>query len=332
MIPKYQYKIQDDSLLTPPFKKWMVAPLLRFVPWWLPANIITIFSNLFLYIALYMALVNFPEQKLRFVLIPLLILIYSIGDHLDGMQARRTGTSSALGELCDHFLDIFNNGIMLYIVCLSFNIENPVLVAFFLIAGYLTHSGIFYEQFTAKCLYFGKIGAVESVFTLSACIMIAAIEPVYLLAMTSPFGGLTTVEILFILSSSGAFITFAQIVVRARITDIGFWTFCAFMIAVGCMATIFLSPTEVFFIITAYSGIYIGNLQRGHLADGKKRLPDFVVPLFMVLAFAFAPLREPVFIWGMYIYLACRIILIAGNAFFILRGFWLWKNPKGIDK
>jgi hypothetical protein len=90
--------------------------------------------------------------------------------------------------------------------------------------------------------------------------------------------------------------------------------------------TTFLSPIAIFYVITMYGGLYIGNLQRGHLADGKKRIPDFIVPLFMVLAFVFEPLRQPVFLWAMYIYLACHTFWIAGNAFWKLRGFWVWKN------
>jgi ethanolaminephosphotransferase len=328
MIPEYHYRVRDYSIITPVFKKCVVAPLFRFIPWWLPANIITIFSNLLMYVALYLALFEYPERSLRFVLVSLLVIGYVIGDHLDGMQAKRTGTSSALGEFFDHYLDIFNNGILLYTVCLLFHIANPALIAFFLVAGYLPHTVIFYEQFSTKWLRFEKFGSLESVLILAACIMVSAIEPVYLLALNSPLSGFTLAETLFVLSSSGAFITFAQTVWRVRVTDVGFWVFCVSLIAIACMATIFLSPIAIFFVITVYSGIYIGNLQRGHLADCKKRFPDVVVPLFMAAAIVFEPLREPAFLWGLDLYLAFRTLWIAANAFGTLRKFWVWKNPK----
>ena len=328
MIPEYQYRVQDSSFITPVFKQWLVAPLFRLMPWGIPANIITIFSNLLMYIALYLALAEWPGHTLRFILIPLLVFGYAIGDHMDGMQAKRTGTSSALGELCDHYLDIFNNGILLYIVCLSFHITHPVLIAFFLTAGYLPHAVMFYEQFTTKWLYFEKIGSLESLLILIMCIMLSAIEPIYRLALTPLIGGFTVAEVLFILSSSGAFITLLRVVRRAHITDVRFYMFCALLLTVACTATSFLSPTAIFYVITAYSGLYIGNLQRGHLADGKKRFPNFVVPLFMIAAFVFEPLRQPVYMWALYTYLACHTLWIGGNAFRILRGFWVWKNPK----
>jgi len=93
------------------------------------------------------------------------------------------------------------------------------------------------------------------------------------------------------------------------------------------MSATFLAPVAIFYVITAYSGLYIGNIQRGHLCDGKKRFPDVAVPVFMVAAFVFPPLREQPFLWGLYLYLACRNLWIAGNAFWTLRGFWVWKNP-----
>ncbi|MCL1864479.1 MAG: CDP-alcohol phosphatidyltransferase family protein [Spirochaetes bacterium] len=274
-----------------------------------------------------MALAEYPQERsIRFVLIALLIVVYTIGDHFDGMQAKRTGTSSALGELFDHYLDIFNNGILVYIICLSFQITNPVLIAFLLTAGYLPHAATFYEQFSTKWLYFEKIGSLESLLLFPAFIIAAAFDPVYRLALTPSFGGFTLVEIVFILLSSGTFITFAKIIRRAKITDAGFWTFCVLLTVVSCVAAISFHPTAIFYVITTYSGLYIGNLQRGHLADGKKRIPDIVVPLVMAAAMVSGPIRQPFLFFAVCIYLACHTLWIAGNAFWLLRGFWVWKN------
>ena len=329
MIPEYNYRVHDYSIITPAFKKWVVEPLFRFIPWRLPANIITIFSNLLLYAALFMALTECPsDRSIRLVLIGLLIFFYAIGDHFDGMQAKRTGTSSALGELCDHYLDIFVNGILVYILCLVFHITNPILVAFLLWTGYLPHAATFYEQFSTKWLYFEKIGSLESILMFSSFIMISAIDTVYQTAQTLSFGGLTIIEIVFVVLSFGALITFVKVVLRAAITDAGFWMFCLLMTLVACIATVFLLPGAIFYVIVAYSGLYIGNLQRGHLADGKKRMPDVIVPVFMTAMLFFEVLRQPIFLWCMYIHLACATFLISGNAFWLLRGFWVWKNKR----
>jgi len=281
-----------------------------------------------MYTALIFAITEFPADRcLRFILIPLLILGFTIGDHFDGMQAKRTGTSSALGELCDHYLDVLNNGILIFIICLLFQITNPVLIAFFLLAGYLPHAVIFFEQFTTKHLYFGKISSLETLIFFSLLILVSAIEPVYRFAISTLFYGFSVIEISFLLLSSGAFVTFANVVKRVSVADVWFWVFCVSLIVVACTSATFLPPVAIFFVITTYSAIYIGNLQRGHLADGKKRYPDFLAPVFLFVAFLFEPLREPPFIWGLYIYLALHTLWVAGNAFWTLRGFWVWKNP-----
>ena len=328
MIPEYKYRLRDDSIVTPSFKKWIVAPLFRIIPWWLPANIITIFANMLMYTALIFAITEYPvDRTLRFILIPLLILGFTIGDHFDGMQAKRTGTSSALGELHDHYLDVFNNGILIFIICLLFQITNPILVAFFLIAGYLPHAVTFFEQFTTKQLYFDKIGTLESLVLFCALIAAAAFEPVYHFTLSSSVYGLSVIELSFLILSSGAFFTFVKVAWRLSITDLWFWLFNVLLIVVVCLSAIFLKPLSIFYVITTYSGLYIGNLQRGHLADGKKRFPDIVVPVFMIAAFLYEPLREVPYIWGLYIYLTLHTLWIAGNAFWTLRGFWVWKNP-----
>ncbi|MBA4056856.1 MAG: CDP-alcohol phosphatidyltransferase, partial [Marivirga sp.] len=103
----YQYRCNDYSLLTPPFKQWIITPLINIIPWGIPANIITLISNAFVYLGLFAAL-N-PETMGGFtpIFIGICLIIYLIGDHLDGMQAKRTKTGSALGEFCDHYLDAF---------------------------------------------------------------------------------------------------------------------------------------------------------------------------------------------------------------------------------
>lgn len=332
MIPEYQYRVSDNSILTPAFKKYMVEPLFRFVPWGIPANLITILSNLFMYAALWLALVEWPGRTLRFLLIPLFVLGYAIGDHLDGMQAKRTGTSSALGEFCDHYLDIFNNGILLFIVCLSFNITQPCLVAFFLTSAYLVHATIFYEQFSTKWLYFEKIGSLESLFILLLCISFSVIRPVYLFALQPIACGLTVAEAVFILSSAGAFITMVRIIKRVHVADIRFYMFCALLVVVASMGTAILSPVALSYVITVYSSLYIGNLQRGHLADGKKRFPDVITPVWMAAIFFIEPFRQPVYLWALYTYLACHALWISGNCIGTLHIFWVWRNPGELHK
>jgi len=328
MIPEYHYQVHDDSIITPMFKKWIVAPLFRFIPWWLPANIITIISNMFMYVALFCAIMEYPaDRPLRFIIIAILILAYAIGDHLDGMQAKRTATSSPLGELCDHFLDIFNTGILLYILYLMFEIDSPEMLAVIIGAGYMAHAVIFFEQFHTKCLRFDRIGSLETILASCIVMFLMAIEPVYSLALTPMQDPFTPIGIIFLTLSSGAVITFAKVVLRITMIDIGCWLFSGFLVIVTVTSVWFLPAGSVFYVITAYSAIYIGNIQRGHLCDGKNRYPDIVVPIYMLICFI---IDYPLINWALYTYLAVRVLWIAIHSFWTLRHFWMWKNPPQI--
>src|SRR5688572_31878006 len=123
----YQYRCKDYSLVTPLFKKWVITPLIKIVPWVIPANIITLISNGFVYLALYLSLNAELAGNYTPLCISACLLLYLIGDHLDGMQAKRTGTGSALGEFCDHYLDAFNNGIIVYTMLVFFDVQQSII-------------------------------------------------------------------------------------------------------------------------------------------------------------------------------------------------------------
>ena len=125
----YQYRCKDYSLVTPLFKKWVITPLIKIVPWAIPANIITLISNGFVYLGLYLSLNAEVAGNYTPLYISACLLLYLIGDHLDGMQAKRTGTGSALGEFCDHYLDAFNNGIVVYTMLFVFNFQQSIIVS-----------------------------------------------------------------------------------------------------------------------------------------------------------------------------------------------------------
>jgi ethanolaminephosphotransferase len=94
----------------------------------IPANFITLISNVFVYCSLALA-VAYPEKPTWvFFCIAVMLLIYVVGDHMDGMQAKRTQTSSPLGEFCDHFLDAFNNGLVLILLFLLYDIPISLMV------------------------------------------------------------------------------------------------------------------------------------------------------------------------------------------------------------
>ena len=109
-LRNYQYKSADSSITY----KYVISPmcnhLVKLFPEWVAPNVITV-SGFFLN-ALYFSVTAY-YSKLKGGEIPLwacifsafCYLIYQILDNIDGKQARRTNSSSALGLLVDHGTD-----------------------------------------------------------------------------------------------------------------------------------------------------------------------------------------------------------------------------------
>jgi len=322
----YQYRCNDHSLLTPHFKRWVITPLIRFVPWAIPANIITFISNGIVYLSLYLALHPQLFGQATPVLIALGFILYLIGDHLDGMQAKRTGTGSALGEFCDHYLDAFNNGLMMITMIIVFGIVHKPVIVGVIVLSYWAHMAVFYEQLKTGWLTFEPIGSLEGVLLSSLLIALSSIQPVYAIFMYPVFQDYSLVEVVLILSSLGAVITFYKTWKRTPDVKSGFWIFAILSAAVGVLAIPFFSGVELFVVLTLYCSLYIGRLMHGHLIDGVERTTDYVTPVLLLLLYI------PAFTYANYlfgvvtIYLLINIAILIFKTFSVLKIYWVWLN------
>lgn len=328
MVREYSYRCKDYSLLTPPFKKWIVEPVFKLVPRGIPANIITIVSNFFIYASLYLAYNKDLFGSINFLIIPLFILIYLIGDHLDGMQAKNTGTGSALGEFCDHYHDSFNNGVLLMVIFLLFDIANPYLVALVIGVSYIAHTVIFYEQFKTGWLIFEKIGSLEAV-ALTIILLISAYVPsVFQIYQAELIAGFTVIESIMIISTLGAVGTLVKTLGRIEHITYAFWLFIFTVLSVSFLSAMMYSAFVVFIVITLYSSVYIGKLMQGHLIDGIERSPGLFVPIILVILYLsdFGTWADFRVIISMY--LLVSVVLLVYKTAKPLMHHWVWWNPK----
>ncbi len=323
---EYSYRCHDFSLLTPGFKKWFVSPLLPLVPWAIPANIVTIFSNIFVYIGFFISLYyNNPWSRIT---VAACLLLYLIGDHLDGMQAKRTGTGSALGEFCDHYLDAFNNGIILFTAFQVFTITNVTLIAVVLSTAYLAHMAVFYEQLKTGWLTFEKLGSLEAVLLILLLIGLSSIEPIYIFFTKELFASWRAIDIMFSISAIGSILTFFTTISRTPNKGREIWFFFIGLFIIALFSARNFDTMELFILITLYASLYIGLIMKGHLVDGIERLPDLVVPgTFLIVQFFQRPNSNIAFdIFS--IYLIVRILILVVQTFSTLKIFWIWSNPR----
>eukprot|EP00993_Chasmostoma_nieuportense_P000501 NODE_1461_length_1496_cov_69.593134_g1383_i0.p1 GENE.NODE_1461_length_1496_cov_69.593134_g1383_i0~~NODE_1461_length_1496_cov_69.593134_g1383_i0.p1 ORF type:complete len:433 (+),score=120.96 NODE_1461_length_1496_cov_69.593134_g1383_i0:67-1365(+) len=112
-LPKYQYKGQDRSLIYKhiytPMNNWLI----QWFPMWMAPNTITILGLSFVIFSHLLMLYYAPKLEgeappWAYIVNGVFIFVYSTLDNLDGKQARRTGSASALGLFFDHGCDALN--------------------------------------------------------------------------------------------------------------------------------------------------------------------------------------------------------------------------------
>lgn len=156
-----QYHVEDRGLLVAPMKKLLWDPLLRWVPAGASANSMTLVGSALNTIAMTVA-VLVPPSRLTAASIAVLVFLYLALDNLDGAQARRTGTSSPLGELLDHWIDGINGTYLSLGAVVAWGIVDArgvVVVAMTAVA----YSVTYWEQRTTGRLHFGRLGNLEGI-------------------------------------------------------------------------------------------------------------------------------------------------------------------------
>uniref|UniRef100_A0A6B2L7B8 Uncharacterized protein n=1 Tax=Arcella intermedia TaxID=1963864 RepID=A0A6B2L7B8_9EUKA len=106
----YAYASKDRSIFAnyvmQPFWNWSI----KFVPKWIAPNLITLTGFFFILLSYFLTLSYAPTlseslPRWLYLLNAVGLFIYQLLDALDGKQARRTKSSSPLGELFDHGCD-----------------------------------------------------------------------------------------------------------------------------------------------------------------------------------------------------------------------------------
>lgn len=116
-IRSYKYTGGDSS----PLYAFVLSPIAQFcvdnfVPSWVAPNVITVAGLVLSFVATTTALIVNPTlgtdaPRWSHLLVGVCVFLYQTLDNMDGKQARKTGSSSALGMLIDHGCDALNSGV-----------------------------------------------------------------------------------------------------------------------------------------------------------------------------------------------------------------------------
>ncbi|PRP86947.1 hypothetical protein PROFUN_03695 [Planoprotostelium fungivorum] len=120
-LKNYRYHGVDHSICAKYLQPWWTW-LVKFTPLWLAPNLITLIGLLFVFLSFAVQFYYCPDLKgdaprWTFLLHAFCLFMYQTLDALDGKQARKTGTSSPLGELFDHGCDAISTMFIGLTIC-----------------------------------------------------------------------------------------------------------------------------------------------------------------------------------------------------------------------
>ncbi|XP_050426759.1 cholinephosphotransferase 1 [Adelges cooleyi] len=170
-LSEHTYKCESRSIsdsFMQPFWNWLVLQ----TPIWLAPNLITLIGLVVnvvttLVIISYSPDSNSEVPRWASFLCGLGLFIYQSLDAIDGKQARRTGTSTPLGELFDHGCDSISTVFITLSTCVSVKLgEYPswmFVQSFFAVAlFYFAH----WQTYVSGTLRFGKFDVTETQLTI----------------------------------------------------------------------------------------------------------------------------------------------------------------------
>ncbi|XP_043479760.1 cholinephosphotransferase 1 isoform X3 [Leptopilina heterotoma] len=193
-LSEHKYSYTSASILDAflqPWWEWLV----RRVPIWLAPNLITTIG-LMVNIFTTLVLVYYsPDAKIKAprwacFLCAVGLFVYQSLDSIDGKQARRTGTSSPLGELFDHGCDSISTVFVAVSACIAVQLGfHPTWMFFQCFCAMTLFYCAHWQAYVSGSLKFGKIDVTEAQFTIIAIHLISTIFGPEIWMMELPYTG-----------------------------------------------------------------------------------------------------------------------------------------------
>eukprot|EP01132_Coremiostelium_polycephalum_P001515 gene1515-1907_t len=159
-LAHYSYSGVDNSFCGKHFLKHWWNYAVEYTPLWLAPNVITLaglFCNIGMYLIMYFYCPTLTEAAPRwaYFVIAFLIFAYQTLDNVDGKQARKTKTSSPLGELFDHCCDALSVAMFAVVMAATLRIGYKWAFISFIVGiwpFYMAH----WEEYHAGILVLGE--------------------------------------------------------------------------------------------------------------------------------------------------------------------------------
>jgi len=325
----YQYRCTDESILLPFLKKYVFSVLHRYIPYGVPANYLTLVSIIVIWSCfLYLIGVDTPDDT-DIIIVFFAITIYVIFDHFDGLQAKKTGTGSPLGEILDHYSDVFNGSIILYLFFRILQIELGWIFYLVIWANLVAFTVTYLEQSIRKELYFGKMGSLEGILLILFILGSLMTSHGKYFWLKNKLFDIPLHFLLVIGLILGVIFTVTGSIRRLQHIPKSFIHY--FITGASLCFICFYYQINwyiSFLVINVYSAEFILKSMKFHLLHADIPKPDLIVYmlfLFLIFQHIFEYEIQTVFIvYGLSV--TTKIVWEIYQIFYELRSYWIWWN------
>jgi len=325
----YQYRCTDESILLPFLKKYVFSVLHRYIPYGVPANYLTLVSIIVIWSCfLYLIGVDTPDDT-DIIIVFFAITIYVIFDHFDGLQAKKTGTGSPLGEILDHYSDVFNGSIILYLFFRILQIELGWIFYLVIWANLVAFTVTYLEQSIRKELYFGKMGSLEGILLILFILGSLMTSHGKYFWLKNKLFDIPLHFLLVIGLILGVIFTVTGSIRRLQHIPKSFIHY--FITGASLCFICFYYQINwyiSFLVINVYSAEFILKSMKFHLLHADIPKPDLIVYmlfLFLIFQHIFEYEIQIVFIvYGLSV--TTKIVWEIYQIFYELRSYWIWWN------
>jgi phosphatidylglycerophosphate synthase len=168
------YQVEDRSVLLPLYKRALVQPALRLIPARLHPNAITHAGHVCNLLGTAVLLLTWPRSGWPYAAAALGVNLYNWCDNADGAHARRTGQTSAGGELLDHGLDMLNTTYIAYLGAIGVGAPPLWWIAIALVLP-AAAGATYWEQAETGTFHLGRVNQIESVLAETAVLATSAV-------------------------------------------------------------------------------------------------------------------------------------------------------------
>jgi len=179
-LKQHKYSSTGTSLVEPYFQvywKWLI----EFFPLWVAPNAITFLGLIVNFVTsslliFYCSTATETAPSWVFFVNGLGLFIYQSLDAIDGKQARRTGSSTPLGELFDHGMDSISTVLVAQAISITMKLgELPWWMFFMCLSSYFTFYFSHWCSYVTGTLQFGLIDVTELQLSTIMCFFITSI-------------------------------------------------------------------------------------------------------------------------------------------------------------